>query len=115
MRIFTTGRSILLAFSMAIAATAALTPAAVAGGNGQQVEVCNEGSHHYKEVSVKGTNQNGQIVQSSARELAPGKCVKWPNWWFLGKVTVQDGHSQIHTAHVPKSQQGDWFRIDLHH
>lgn len=113
MRIFT-GSSI-LAFSMAVAATAALVPAAVAGSNGQQVEVCNKGSHHYKEVSIKGTNQNGQVVHSSAQELAPGKCVKWANWWFVGKVTVQNDHSQILTAHVPKSQQGDWFRIVLHH
>jgi len=103
----------MLAFSMAVVTTAALAPAAFAGGNGQQVEVCNEGSHHYK-VSIKGTNQNGQTVQSSAKELDPGKCVKWPNWWFRGNVTVHNGHSEIDSADVPQSQHGDWFRIVIH-
>lgn len=89
-----------------------------AGSNGQQLEVgvgC-----WWNTATVTGRNHNGTLVTWRTTNTTLIPCtrltVKTTGWWWVGTVTIQTtgvlGRRNVCYPNVPRSQSGDWVRVD---
>ena len=106
-------------------------PAAIAGSNGQQVELLTwspllSSGNHMGKVQICGDNQHNTPVCSPITALPPTQPYELHNWWFKGPLTIhewtyngqevsgpcinpQDGQTP---AAVPTSQASSTFVCD---
>jgi hypothetical protein len=79
-------------------AVAGMEPA-LAGTDGQHVEVCGLPAHW--SVSIAGDNQNGNFIATGIRNVGTGSCWDFTNYWFKGTIEVNYGpaHNLEYTSY----------------
>ncbi len=62
---------------------------ALAGTDGQHVEVC--GLPHHWSVSIFGDNQHSSLIATGIRNVGNGSCWDFTNYWFKKTIDVNYG------------------------
>ena len=93
----------------------AAAPAAHAGSNGQQIQLCTSVATITGTANILGQNQNGLGIYSPAFPLVAfvGRCTPIWGWWWKGTVTIRWYHAdgrfwRSSTCRVPEKQFDNW-------
>jgi hypothetical protein len=73
---------------------------ALAGTNGQHVEVC--GLPHHDSVSIFGDNQNSSLIATGVRNVGNNSCWDFTAYWFKNTIDVNWGPAHnLYNASYP--------------
>jgi hypothetical protein len=99
----------LLVLAMMVAASAS----ALAGSNGQQINVQDDRGVVYS-ACVDGTNQSGSHVRVCFSTPSYNNWLNnywWIGWTYIDEYNSSGGYIGSVSTYVPKSQQYDWWCV----